>query len=89
MIEVKDQTINKYYQDAHVTLYNGDCRSMAEIPDESIQCVVTSPPYWGLRKYAGMQDLVSGGDEDCQHVWGENIIRKDRGAAAGKSDTGG
>ncbi|MDE1940611.1 MAG: site-specific DNA-methyltransferase [Patescibacteria group bacterium] len=25
------------------------------LPDESIQCVVTSPPYWGLRKYAGEQ----------------------------------
>jgi DNA modification methylase len=30
----------------------GDVRSrMSEIPDGSIQCVVTSPPYWGLRDY--------------------------------------
>jgi DNA modification methylase len=30
----------------------GDVRSrMSEIPDRSIQCVVTSPPYWGLRDY--------------------------------------
>lgn len=28
------------------------------LPDESVQCVVTSPPYWGLRKYAGEQELV-------------------------------
>ena len=21
------------------------------LPDESVQCVVTSPPYWGLRDY--------------------------------------
>lgn len=27
-----------------------DARSLP-IPDESIQCVVTSPPYWGLRDY--------------------------------------
>jgi hypothetical protein len=26
--------------------------------DGSVQCIVTSPPYWGLRKYAGEQDLV-------------------------------
>ncbi len=26
-------------------------RHLAEIPDCSIQCVVTSPPYWGLRDY--------------------------------------
>ena len=24
---------------------------LAELPDESIDCVVTSPPYWGLRDY--------------------------------------
>lgn len=24
---------------------------LAEIPDESVDCVVTSPPYWGLRDY--------------------------------------
>jgi DNA modification methylase len=29
------------------------------LPDCSVQCVVTSPPYWGLRKYDGEQD--SGG----------------------------
>lgn len=28
------------------------------LPDESVQCVVTSPPYWGLRKYAGEQELI-------------------------------
>lgn len=30
----------------------GDVRSrLQEIPDKSVQCVVTSPPYWGLRDY--------------------------------------
>lgn len=27
------------------------------IPDASVQCVVTSPPYWGLRAYAGEQAI--------------------------------
>lgn len=32
--------------------YQGDCRSVLQtLPDESVQCVVTSPPYWGLRDY--------------------------------------
>jgi DNA modification methylase len=26
------------------------------LPDESVHCVVTSPPYWSLRKYEGDQD---------------------------------
>ncbi|MCH8217809.1 MAG: site-specific DNA-methyltransferase, partial [Planctomycetes bacterium] len=29
----------------------GDARDMAFIPDESIHLVVTSPPYWTLKKY--------------------------------------
>lgn len=30
----------------------GDCREMLRaMPDESVHCVVTSPPYWGLRDY--------------------------------------
>lgn len=35
-----------YYQKNNVTLYLGDCMEvMRELPDESVQCVVTSPPY--------------------------------------------
>lgn len=30
----------------------GDCRELLKaMPDESVDCVVTSPPYWGLRDY--------------------------------------
>lgn len=32
--------------------YVGDCRELLkQLPDESVNCVVTSPPYWGLRSY--------------------------------------
>lgn len=40
----------------------GDCREhLAKIKDNSIHCVVTSPPYWGLRDYgvAGQLGLES------------------------------
>ena len=34
------------------TLYVGDCReAMAVMPERSVHCVVSSPPYWGLRDY--------------------------------------
>ena len=34
------------------SLLIGDCRTrLADIPDNSIHCCVTSPPYWGLRDY--------------------------------------
>ncbi len=33
-------------------IFQGDVIDrLGELPDESIQCVVTSPPYWGLRNY--------------------------------------
>lgn len=35
-----------------VRIVTGDCRKMlATLPAESVHCVVTSPPYWGLRDY--------------------------------------
>ncbi len=35
-----------------VTILRGDVRDrLRELPDESVHCVVTSPPYWGLRDY--------------------------------------
>jgi DNA modification methylase len=41
-----------YYADDWLTVYAGDCRAvMAEMPEQSVHCVVTSPPYWGLRDY--------------------------------------
>jgi DNA modification methylase len=42
---------------------------LAAMPDECVQVVVTSPPYWGLRKYAGEQDVIWGGKADCEHKW--------------------
>jgi DNA modification methylase len=40
------------------------------IPDESIDLVVTSPPYWGLRDYK-TEPVIFGGELDCEHTWGE------------------
>ena len=55
-----------YYADDWLTVYHGDARAvMAEMPAESVHCVVTSPPYWGLRDY-GTATWI-GGDEGCDH----------------------
>jgi DNA modification methylase len=45
-----------------VRILQGDCRDVLKtLPDESVHCVVTSPPYWGLRDYgvAGQLGLES------------------------------
>lgn len=41
-----------YYEDPWVTLWHGDALAVLEtMPDQSVSCVVTSPPYFGLRDY--------------------------------------
>jgi len=55
----------------------GDCvEAMRGMEAGSVQCCVTSPPYWALRKYAGEQERVWGGDAACEHEWGdERVVR--------------
>ena len=37
----------------------GDCRqTLKQIPDKSVHCVITSPPYWGLRAYKGDTGMI-------------------------------
>ena len=42
-----------------ITLIQGDARNLA-IVDNSIHCVVTSPPYWQQRVYKGVGDAGIG-----------------------------
>jgi len=42
----------RYFLDGRVALYVGDCLDVLDrLPAASVDCVVTSPPYWGLRDY--------------------------------------
>ena len=50
-------------------LIQGDARHLP-LRDVSVQCVVTSPPYWGLRDY-GLLPLVWDDPGGCEHEWGE------------------
>ncbi len=43
---------NSYYSDVDITLYHGDSQQvLANLGDESVDCIVTSPPYYGQRDY--------------------------------------
>lgn len=47
-----------YYQDDAVTLHHGHALEVLRtLPDQSVNCVVTSPPYFGLRDY-GTPDQI-------------------------------
>jgi site-specific DNA-methyltransferase (cytosine-N4-specific) len=44
--------VRPYYEDDAVTLWHGDSLAvLRELPDRSVNCCVTSPPYFGLRDY--------------------------------------
>lgn len=61
----------------------GDSRKLIHgLADKSIDCVVTSPPYWGLRDYK-TDPLIFDGQPDCEHEWGDAIVQKQRGAVNG------
>ena len=63
----------------------GDCRDLLKkIPSESVQCVVTSPPYWGLRDYGvggqvGSEPTVREYVETMVGIFAEvhRVLRKD------------
>lgn len=39
-------------------VYLGDCRQvLSAFPDQSVNCCVTSPPYWGLRDYGTSEQI--------------------------------
>ena len=63
-----------------MTIICGNCLDiLPTLPAESVQCVVTSPPYWGLRDY-GTAEWV-GGDAECDH----NPQKPDGGARADRA----
>ncbi len=66
--------MNPTFDNGLVRLFAGDVLEvLRELPAESVQTCVTSPPYWGLRDY-GLPPAVWGGDEGCEHAWGEEKI---------------
>lgn len=49
-----------------VKLYLGDVREvLRRLPPKSVQCCITSPPYWGLRDYGVDGQLGSEPSPDC------------------------
>ena len=67
-------------------LLRGDARALP-LTDQSVQCVVTSPPYWGLRDY-GLLPLVWGGQDRCEHQWGTGHFRSDKRGVDGSTLAG-
>ena len=64
--------LKAYYEEKGIAIYNGDSlKILKEIPDESVNCCITSPPYWGLRDYGTAK--WEGGDEKCAHRYEKSM----------------
>jgi len=62
-----------YYQDQFIKIYCGDAiKTLSELPEKSISCCVTSPPYWGLRDYGHEGQL---GAEPFPEDYIENMVK--------------
>ena len=59
---------------------------LRSLPEESVQCVISSPPYWGLRAY-GTDPQVWGGEEFHVHEWEPVEVRR-KGSTNGSSEDG-
>jgi site-specific DNA-methyltransferase (adenine-specific) len=60
-----------------LSILTGDCREiLPTLPAGSVQCCVTSPPYWGLRDYGTAE--WEGGSIWCEHLEGDGY-RQDGG----------
>jgi DNA modification methylase len=58
--------VQPVFEHSRGVLYCGDSLAvLRELPEASVHCCVTSPPYWGLRDYGTAQ--WEGGDPACDH----------------------
>lgn len=56
-----------------VQFLQGDViEQLKKLPDKSVNCVVTSPPYYGLRDYGTAE--WEGGDPKCEHRVGGQVL---------------
>jgi DNA modification methylase len=68
-----------------VSVLTGDCREvLRSLPSESVHCVVTSPPYWGLRDYGvagqlGLEPSLAEHVETMRSVFAKvrRVLRRD------------
>lgn len=60
-----------------VRILRGDCRDVLKtLPSESVHCVITSPPYWGLRSYDENAVAIDLGLDATTRAWLESELIK-------------
>jgi len=57
------------------TLQGDVLDKLAELPDKSVHCIVTSPPYWGLRSYLHKDDPLKAFEIGCEKTPEEYVAK--------------
>ena len=66
-----------------VIFYTDAASGLGQLPDNSIDCIVTSPPYWQLRDY-GLSPILFGGRQECEHDFDDYAICRSCGGWLGQ-----
>lgn len=62
--------------------------ALERIEDESIDCLVTSPPYFSLRDYGKETETIWGGEKSRNHIWKVHQESARGGSSSGTSIVG-
>ena len=82
-----------YYHDDQVTLYHGDSlATLRQMDSASVDCCVTSPPYYGLRDYGqpgqyGLEESPAQYVETMRALFSEvrRVLADDQDPGSGKA----
>lgn len=67
-----------YYNYSGIKIYCGNALEVLKSMEaESVQCAITSPPYFGLRDYQ-IEPQIWDGDKSCEHTWSGCDPRRQR-----------
>ncbi len=71
--------MTEFYQEPNATVYCGHALDLKELPPESVDMCMTSPPYFGLRSYKSEPQIWDSKD-GCRHEWNDVSPRRSRKA---------
>lgn len=72
--------VKPYFETQLGKLYCGDALEvLKKLPSESVDVVITSPPYWSKRDYGEETMKIWGGDPNCEHEWEFNTRLNSQG----------
>lgn len=79
----EENPINKWINKIH----QGNVIDLArQLPNESINLIITSPPYWNLRNYGTQPQIWE--TKECEHQFGDLIHNQGFGEAGNKEPSG-